>query len=367
VVILASQHPYNDKRVFLRQARGLAEAGYDVHLIARAERDGLYDGVHVHALPDVNGLLGRVGRLRHLFDKGLDLKGDVFHCHEVDSCFVAIKLKRHLPNSKLIFDVHEDYVGRAWDRVMPGAGMNPILRRLTGIPYRWIVSKVDRVVTVSDVLANEMKRYYAKVTVVMNGMIRCGKGVDRQLGEPLLLGHVGELDESRGLPTVIKALQLIQRKSLPVKLIVFGAKESRKAINAYAENLSVSGSISVRDPLPFNEFLAELEKVHAGVVAIAPTCANNAFSLPVKLFDCLAAGLPVIGSDIGGIGRVLEQTGAGRTFPSGNAEILAERISEWAENECDRKRCAIAAVAAAKGFYSWKAQNQILLELYQAL
>ena len=367
VVILASQHPYNDKRVFVREARSLAAAGYEVHIIARADESEVHDRVFVHALPNGSGYMARVARLRRLYQIGLSLQGDILHCHEIDSCIVALKLRRHLRNAKVIFDVHEDYVGRLWDRLKEGAGKNPILRRLDAIPYAQIVSRVDAVITVSELLRAEMLKFHSNVTVVMNTMDLSGKGCVRDSSEPLLLSHIGELDETRGLSTIIKAIRLVTQRSIPVRLVVFGARFSKMMILAKAREHRVEGCVLIRDTLPYSDLLSALQQTHVGIVALTDKKANHLVALPTKLFDSLGAGLPVIGTEMGCIKEVLSRSNAGLTFPPGDANALAENIVFLANNEMERQKYSRAAMAAAEGEYSWRVQNQKMLALYDQL
>lgn len=367
VVILASQHPHDDKRVFIREARSLAQAGYEVHLIARANRSRTEDGVFIHALPSGIGYLARAARLMSLYKIGLRLQGDIIHCHEVDSCVAAIMLKRRLRNTRVIFDVHEDYVGRVWDRLKVQVGRDRIFRKMVAVPYAKLLSQVDAVIAVSELMRDEMLKYHPNVTVVMNAMNRKGKGSVRDSGKPLVLGHVGEMDESRGLSTVMKAIHFVSERSIPVHLVVFGARVSKNEILASGKRHRVEDKVSVRDVLPYRDLMVVLGQLHVGIVAITDVRANNRFALPAKLFDCLAAGLPVIGSEIGCIGTVLRQSGAGLTFSPGDAMALAERIAFLANNEKERQKFSMAAMVAADGEFSWRAQNEKMLNLYEKM
>jgi glycosyltransferase involved in cell wall biosynthesis len=71
------------------------------------------------------------------------------------------------------------------------------------------------------------------------------------------------------------------------------------------------------------------------------------------LFAGLAFGKPMILSDVGGFREVVEDHGAGRLVPRGDAGALSAAIGELLADPAERKRLAERARAAAAGPYSW--------------
>ncbi|MFC1998991.1 glycosyltransferase family 1 protein, partial [Chloroflexota bacterium] len=83
ICILSSVHPALDIRVFHKQAKSLAEAGYDVTLIAQHRKNEEIDGVKIVALPKPKNRFERIFLTTFkVFAKGLRKRSDVYHFHD---------------------------------------------------------------------------------------------------------------------------------------------------------------------------------------------------------------------------------------------------------------------------------------------
>ena len=108
IVHLTSAHPSSDIRIFHKECKCLARAGYDVTLVAPGERDEMIDGVAVKAIPQSGSRYARMllGPLRVL-KTAWQLGPAVYHFHDPELIPVGIIL-RSLRRGKVIYDVHED-------------------------------------------------------------------------------------------------------------------------------------------------------------------------------------------------------------------------------------------------------------------
>ena len=100
--------PY-DKRVFEKEARSLAVAGFSVTHIAPG--DGLElitHDVRIVTYAGKKGLLGRVLQLRMLYKIAVSVGADVYHCNELDSWLIGLALKA-FHGAKCVADIHEHY------------------------------------------------------------------------------------------------------------------------------------------------------------------------------------------------------------------------------------------------------------------
>ena len=105
--MLSSVHPPFDTRIFQKEARSLAAAGYDVTLVIPHERNEVVDGVRIKALRPTPGRLRRMllapGRV---LLAALALRADVYHFHDPELIPVGVALK--LRGKRVIYDIHED-------------------------------------------------------------------------------------------------------------------------------------------------------------------------------------------------------------------------------------------------------------------
>ena len=83
VCILTTVHPPFDVRIFHKECKTLANAGYDVILIAQHDRNETVDGVKIIVLPKVKNRFQRILKLPFMALKlALKQKADVYHFHD---------------------------------------------------------------------------------------------------------------------------------------------------------------------------------------------------------------------------------------------------------------------------------------------
>src|SRR3954452_20913548 len=101
------------------------------------------------------------------------------------------------------------------------------------------------------------------------------------------------------------------------------------------------------------------------VMAIQPTTLNHRYTTPQKLFESLAAGVPVVASDLPGMAPIVRSTDAGvlcdPTSPASIAAAITTIVTaEPAERDAIRER----ALRAAHERYNWEAQVGTLFSVY---
>ena len=103
-------------------------------------------------------------------------------------------------------------------------------------------------------------------------------------------------------------------------------------------------------------------------MAIQPTTLNHRYTTPQKLFESMAAGVPVVASDLPGMAPIIRATGAGvlcdPTSPASIAEAITSVVTASpVERDAMRER----ALRAAHDRYNWEAQLDTLFGVYREL
>ena len=106
---LTSVHRAYDIRVFYKECKSLAKAGYEVVLIARHDKSETIEEVHIVPCPVFKNRLVRVlfAPLR-MFFLALKQKAKIYHVHDPELMVTGLLL-RLFTRAKVIYDIHEDY------------------------------------------------------------------------------------------------------------------------------------------------------------------------------------------------------------------------------------------------------------------
>jgi glycogen synthase len=389
-----------DSRV-RKEARTLASHGYDVTVVCLAadhEPRDLPDSVRVlireaddqTALPgQVNpfrsstsgrlaSLIGGAGWLR-TYVSNLRAWGrsaaiacgavDIWHAHDLTGlAAVAPVVDRKVP---IIYDSHELYLetGTASRLPLPA---RMLLRRYE----RRLVSSVAAVITVNSEIADVLRRLYRprRVEVVHNcpdlwdppsvrpDLLRAAAGIP--MHAPVVLYH-GRLGVGRGIEHLIEVLE---RPGLEqVHLVLMGSGPSRETYLEATRNPQGS-RVHVLDPVPPSVLQSWVASADVGAMPNPGRTLNDRFSTPNKLFECFAAGVPVVASDFATMRRIVVDNPEGPLGavcdPSRVEDIAAALRSvlelEAAEAESLRQRC----FRAARDRWNWQLESERLVALY---
>ena len=391
-----------DSRV-RREAATLARAGFDVTLVCLGgpgRTDDLPDGVRVvvhrptttDTLPGASAAtarrrgIGRIvgqvtwllGYVRNLRAWGREAPGlcpdaDVWHLHDLTA--LAGVLPALPPGTPVIYDAHELFLESGSAAMLPGP-----IRRLLRRYERRLVRRVSAIVTVNDELGGVLtRRYGARPLAVVHNCparwtppttrpthIRDATGIPA--GTPIVLYH-GGLGGQRGIEQLMDAILLPGLET--VRLVLLGPGVLRERYVDQSHDARWAGRVHVLDPVPPDELLPWVASADIGALPIQRSTLNHWLATPNKLFECMAAGIPVVASDFPAIRRIVSNE------PAGPIGVLCEPASVEAvagalrslltlDPEADaqiRARC----LAAARDRWNWEHETIALLDLYRDL
>jgi glycosyltransferase involved in cell wall biosynthesis len=129
-----------------------------------------------------------------------------------------------------------------------------------------------------------------------------------------------------------------------------------------------AGRVRLLPAVPPDELLPWTASADVTVMAIQPTSLNHRFTTPQKLLESLAAGVPVVASDLPGMRAVIEASRAGVVCDPTSPDAIAAAIREILDTPAaGRADLRAAALAAAHGTYSWERQTEVLFGVYRDL
>jgi glycosyltransferase involved in cell wall biosynthesis len=358
VVHLTSSHTPDDTRIFLKECRSLSQAGYEVHLIAPATGDEARDGVMMHGFDLPTGLrpLRIIRRLWRIWRAGRALRPDLCQFHEPELVLVALPLK--LGGARIVYDVHEHHTSLVAHSVYGGRGRRLAFRLLEAVARR----SCDAFVAATAEIALEFPS--ERTVEVLNYPL--AEEFTGHPASPVASAEViytGGISGSRGAREMVEALTHVRDPRARLVLIGnFDDPEIKREVRA----LSGWSRVEHLGWLGRGDLMKHLAAARIGLVVLHPE-ADFLKSMPIKLFEYMSAGLPVIASDFPYWRKLLDPIGCARFVDPVDPEGIAAAIDDLLADEKRATEMGKRGAAAVRERLNWEQEAPKLLELYGRL
>ena len=367
VCILTSVHSAFDTRIFHKEAKTLVKAGYDVTLIAQHDKDEVVDGIKIIALSKPKNRFLRIFLLtRKIYKIAFRQKSNIYHFHDPELVFAGILLKI-FTKARVIYDVHEDVARQILSKYyLPG-----ISRKLISILFNWFEKLISRkfncIITATPDIKENFKNH--NVIDIKNYMLVTSSEFSEKNTFPknknyYSLIYVGGLERIRGIKEIIQSLKFINPK-YNVKLKIAG-RFFDKRFEKEIESLTKGSEVEFLGRISFEEVIRELSNADIGLVCLHPL-RRFLTSLPVKIFEYMSAGLPVIASDFPLWRETIEDNNCGLTVPPLNPREIAKAIEYLIEHPDNAKKFGENGRKAVFEQYNWEIEKERLLTTYKKL
>jgi phosphatidylinositol alpha-mannosyltransferase len=179
-------------------------------------------------------------------------------------------------------------------------------------------------------------------------------------GQGGVLGFLGRMDEPRkGLDVLLRAFALLAAQRPGLRLLVAGRGDlddvRSRVPAAFRDRLILLGQVSQEDKARF---------YHSVDVFCAPNTGGESFG--VVLIEAMAAGAPIVASDLDAFQLVLRGGRAGELFPSGDSAALAAAAGRLLDDRALRQRLSAAATDAVRA-YDWPMVARDVVKVYEAV
>lgn len=360
---LSSVHVPGDTRILHREAATLARAGHDVVLIAAGELPRSPPGVRFRGVPRPSDVRSRFLRtIGSVYTAAVDEAADVYHLHDPELLPIGALLR--LRGARVVYDVHEDYTLQTLTKPWVAPRLRRPLAHAVGLAERIVERFFHGIVVATPAIG---QRFRSPVIVQnfpdLAELAAPKSGTPYRAREPLI-AYVGTISEERGLNELVEALGLFPATH-PARLVLAGKASPVDALDAVA-NLPGWSRVDFRGWCGRDEVAEVLASARVGSVVLRPL-SNYLESYPVKLFEYMAAGLPVVASNFPLWRRFVEEPDCGLLVdpldPKASAEAYQWVLDHPAEAEAMGKRGQDAALER----YNWEPEGRKLVDLYRRL
>ena len=353
-------HRRDDSRIFRKECRTLTET-FDISLIvADGLGDARKDGVRII---DVGKDAGRGQRFlkastrvaRAVLREGID----VVHFHDPE--LIPLGLLLRMLGRKVVYDVHEDLPRDIMIKeYIPTALRTTISRVVAGL--EWLGGRVfSGIVAATPTIAERFPK--AKTTVILNYPL-LEEFAEQRDSTPYAergnaFAYVGTLSEARGVIETVAATALTRN----AQLLLAGAFNT-EALREQAEQTPGWERVDYRGFVSRAEVERLLAASRAGMVTLLPT-RTHLDSYPIKMFEYMAAGLPVIVSDFPLWRRILDGIDCALWVDPGKPEDIARAMQWVLDNPGKAEAMGRAGREAVLTTLNWTSQGGRLVAFYR--
>lgn len=370
VVHLTTTHFADDARIFTKECAGLVQAGYDVALVIPDNRHRTADGrpirlqgVEVVAVERPAGLLPRLLKTGFsVLRAAIRQKGDVYHFHDPELIPGGLLLR--LMGRTVIYDVHEDLPRDLMTRAWIPRPLRPVLAGVARV-LEWTAGKaLSGVVAATPIIA---RRFPAHKTALVQNFAMAAEFADAAAppyADRRGVAFVGTITESRCAVEAVEAVGKVG--GWPEATLLMAGGMGSEDLQRRMEALPGWPRVDYRGRQDRAGVKRLLGESRVGLVLYHPT-RNYREAQPVKLYEYMAAGIPVIVADFPYMRGVVEESRCGLCVPPCDTDAVAAAIAWIFAHPEEAEAMGRRGREAIRARYCWENEQRTLVRLYERI
>ena len=367
VLFLVSNDISTDQRVD-KTLRSLMALGFEVSIVGR---------LRAHSTPIERSY--SVERLKLFFDKGplfyLELNirfffrlmkkdWDIVHVNDLDTLLAGYLAYVNLLNKELVYDSHEFFT-----EVPELKGR--MARKAWLIIEQSIFPRLKRAYTVSSSIA----AYYSKTYEVKVNLLRnvppwkeWKKSKSRsELGLPetkkiLILQGAG-INVSKGAEEAVLAMKELSDEYV---LLFAGGGDVIETLKEMSREHGLEEKVLFRPLMPYKDLMQFTLNADLGLSLEKGDNLNYEYALPNKLFDYMAAGIPVLTGSTVESRNLVKEYGLGNNIEKVEPNLIAQAVKDMFAQPDEMLKFRANAKRAYMEL-NWEKESEVLKEIYAGL
>jgi glycosyltransferase involved in cell wall biosynthesis len=361
---LTSVHHRHDSRIYHKMCKSIAKTGHTVSLIVSDNRNNeRVGGVSIYGIPLPSK--SRIYRILNapalIYKKAILIDADLYQIHDPELIPIGLKLVKS--GKKVVFDSHEDYSKQITTKKY---FFKPLLHIIAFLYKRYEAYACRRfhgIIAATGHIANKLSKYNKLTIDVYNfpiiNELYCKVNWPNKSKEAC---YVGALAVNRGVREMVIAGKYVN-KGIRINI---GGSFGDKNIENEVKKYSGWSNVNELGYLNREEVRDVLSRSVVGLVMLHPLD-NYVNGHPVKMYEYMAAGIPVIASDFPLYRSILVDGNCGICVNYDNPEDIAKAINFLIDNPKIACDMGSAGRHLVQQKYNWNVQELKLLNFYNKI
>ena len=286
-------------------------------------------------------------------------KTDILHCNDLNTLPAGVFAKMFNRKLKLVYDSHEYAINDTPYESKISIWLKYFIERI-------LIQFADKVITVSNSIANEYKRLYniPKPSLILN----CPRYHEQQKkdifrnefnirSDQNIFLYQGGLSHGRGIEILLETFKIIDDDNSVIVFMGYGPLEG-----LIKESSKEYENIYFHPAVPPDELLDFTSSADFGISTIEDSCLSYRYCLPNKMFEYLMAGIPVLVSNLYEMKNLVEQYQIGIVATSNSVKGFTKSIEESLNQDYLR---IVENVEKSRKLFCWEEQEKVLLDVYK--
>lgn len=352
-----TMHDPFELRIFHKMACSTAKLGYEVIVVAPHDKEETRNGVKIIPIKKYKSRIKRFLNTPKLKNILLMIDADIYHFHDPELLMTGKPLLKR--GKKVIYDSHED-VPR---QILAKEWIPLFLRKPISIFFEMyenrVAKKISAIIAPTPFIEDRFRKINKNVSQICNFPLLsefaeyCENHTKTNSG-----CYVGDLSFTRGIRQIAKASEISN-----IELILCGKFHSQGLENEILTSYKHVRYLGFLDRAEVSEVLY---KSKVGFVTLLNS-PNDANSYPIKMFEYMAAGIPVISSNFEVYREIVEKNKCGICVNPYDTDEISHAIDYIIQNPEKAKIMGDNGRRAILEKYNWLTQEKKLIAIYEDL
>lgn len=374
ICMLTTTHVLRDDRIFYKEALSLKKHGFEVTIVGTGPAyEENVQGIRLLAIPRAEGAKGRLQVLSRFVEVAAGISCDAYHFHEPELLWAGRQLKKRTGRF-VVFDAHEHYPDMMLNTTRLPKRLKPFAAWAMDRWERHFVPKIDHVITADDNIERRYREMNPQVTTIFNYPISdlfYNAKPDPELearyaGRDLLI-YEGGIARVRGPLELLAALNDLRKTHSRVKMVFVGPftdGECEADMKKFIAKEHLEEWVELVGNVPHVQIPAYVLASKVGLVTLLPV-PKFYKNIPIKQFEYMACGVPVVGSFLPPIQSYVEKAQCGYIVDPTRPEDIAAAIRKLLDHPEEAKAMGQRGRRMVAEAWNWEAMGERLAALYR--